>query len=127
MFLTIDSKDKRPIYRQVTDGIRALVARGDLKEGMALPSVRQLAGDLGVNLNTIAVAYRELQEEGLGEVRHGSGTVVSAPGARTLADDEVRRPLRNLLAQMVLGGFSEQRIESMVRQELEGLRQKGES
>ena len=125
MFLTIDAKDKRPIYRQVADGIRGLVAQGDLREGMALPSVRQLAGDLGVNLNTVAVAYRELQDEGLVEVRHGSGTVVSAPGARTLSDDEVRQPLRNLLAQMILGGFSENRIEAMVRQELEGLRQKG--
>ena len=62
MFLTVDFNDKRPLYQQVADGIKALIARGVLREGMTLPSVRQVAGDLGVNLNTIAVAYRELQE-----------------------------------------------------------------
>jgi len=60
MFLTIDPEDKIPIYRQVADGIKALIARRDLAEGTQLPPVRQLAADLGVNLNTIAVAYREL-------------------------------------------------------------------
>ena len=72
MFLTLDANDKRPIYQQIADGIKALIARGDLHEGMVLPSVRQVSGDLGVNLNTIAVAYRQLQDEGLVTVRHGA-------------------------------------------------------
>ncbi len=58
MFLTVDATDKRPLYQQIVDGVKALIARGDLREGATLPSVRQVAGDLGVNLNTIAVAYR---------------------------------------------------------------------
>ena len=65
MFLTIDASDKRPLYQQIVDGVKALIASGVLREGMTLPSVRQVANDLGVNLNTIAVAYRQLQDEGL--------------------------------------------------------------
>ena len=49
MFLTLHETDKRPIYQQITDGIKDLIARGDLREGMPLPSVRQVAGDLGVH------------------------------------------------------------------------------
>jgi GntR family transcriptional regulator len=56
MFLTLQANDKRPIYQQITDGIKSLIAAGDLGEGMTLPSVRQVAGDLGINLNTVAVA-----------------------------------------------------------------------
>src|SRR5713226_6795577 len=65
MYITIDEADRRPIYRQVADEIKSLIARGELEEGVALPPVRQVANDLGVNLNTIAAAYRDLQKEGL--------------------------------------------------------------
>ena len=80
MFLTVDTNDKRPLYQQIVDGVKALIARGDLREGATLPSVRQVAGDLGVNLNTIAVAYRRLQEEGFLAIRHGTGTIVLSLG-----------------------------------------------
>ena len=79
MFLTLDSGDKRSLYQQIIDGVKALIARGELREGSTLPSVRQLAADLGVNLNTIAFAYRCLQEEGFLEIRHGAGTVLHGP------------------------------------------------
>lgn len=82
MFLTVDANDKRPLYQQIVDGVKALIAGGTLREGMTLPSVRQVAGDLGVNLNTIAVAYRQLQEEGFLAVRHGAGAVVASRRAR---------------------------------------------
>jgi GntR family transcriptional regulator len=70
MLLTIHTADWRPIYQQVADGIKELIAQGKLTEGTSLPPVRQIAADLGVNLDTIAAAYRELQKEGL-IVLHG--------------------------------------------------------
>lgn len=127
MFLKFDPGDERPIYRQVADGIKSLIARGDLREGMPLPSVRQVAGDLGVNLNTIATAYRQLQEEGFVAVRHGAGAVVSSRRARAVADDRLRAPLRTALTQLVLAGMSDREIAAMVRQELSSLRRKGDS
>src|SRR5438034_628757 len=77
MYITIDESDRRPIYRQVADEIKGLIARGELREGMALPPVRQVADDLGINLNTIAAAYRELQREGL--TLGGAATVLPEP------------------------------------------------
>ena len=105
MYITIDELDRRPIYRQVADEIKGLIARGALSEGMALPPVRQVADDLGVNLNTIAAAYRELQKEGLLKVRHGSGAVVSSRRAAQQNDLDLRKSLRASLAHLVLAGL----------------------
>src|SRR2546430_236499 len=118
MLLTIDTDDRRPIYQQVADGLKALIARGDLRQGTPLPPVRQLAADLGVNLNTIATAYRELQTEGLLTVRHGSGAVVASRRAVEHTPEELRRPLRSALTQLVLAGLPKSRILSMVGDEL---------
>jgi GntR family transcriptional regulator len=125
MFLTLHENDKRPIYQQITDGIKALIARGDLREGMSLPSVRQVAGDLGVNLNTVAVAYRQLQDEGFATVRHGAGTVIAARNGRPVDGEELRKPLRTALTQLVLGGMTDAEIVAAVRGELELLQEKG--
>jgi GntR family transcriptional regulator len=127
MFLTIDANDKRPLYQQIVDGVKALIAAGELPEGMSLPSVRQVANDLGVNLNTIAVAYRQLQEEGFLRVRHGAGAVVSSRRARGVGEKELRKPLRTALTQLILGGRSDREILSAVRQELDVIRQRGGS
>jgi GntR family transcriptional regulator len=121
MFLTIDTTDARSIYQQVADGIKELIARGKLAEGASLPPVRQLAADLGVNLNTIATAYRELQKDGLLVVKHGSGSVVAS---RTIMErsqrsqDELLRPLRTALTELVLAGLPSNKILSLVSREL---------
>ena len=121
MYIVIDENDRRPIYQQVVDEIKALIARGELREGAALPPVRQVAADLGVNLNTIATAYRELQSEGLINVRHGSGAIVAPRRAQLKTDDELRKPLRAALTQLVLAGLPRAEIMSLVGDELRGL------
>jgi GntR family transcriptional regulator len=121
MYITIDESDRRPIYRQVADEIKGLIARGELREGMALPPVRQVADDLGVNLNTIAAAYRELQREGLLKVKHGSGALVSARRVAQQNDAELRKPLRASLAHLVLAGLRRSEIVEMVNEEIRQL------
>jgi GntR family transcriptional regulator len=121
MQIRIDAKDGRPIYRQVADEIKTLIASGELREGAPLPPVRQLAADLGVNLNTVATAYRELQTEGLITVRHGSGAVVSSRKTTTASRDDMRRAVRAVLAQMVLAGMRRSEIAGLVADELRGL------
>ena len=125
MFITLEDTDKRPIYQQIADGIKALIARGNLREGMTLPSVRQVAGDLGINLNTVAVAYRQLQDEGFVTVRHGAGAVISSRNARPVAEAELYKPLRTALTELVLSGMTDREIVGVVREELELLKQKG--
>jgi GntR family transcriptional regulator len=127
MFLTLQANDKRPIYQQIADGIKALIACGDLCEGMTLPSVRQVAGDLGINLNTVAVAYRQLQDEGFVTVRHGAGAVIAPRNPRAVDETELYQPLRTALTQLILSGLTNGEIISAVREELELLQQKGKT
>ncbi len=126
MFITIDEKDRRPIYQQVADEIKELIARGELAKGAMLPPVRQVAANLGVNLNTIATAYRELQREGFITVRHGAGAVVTSTKVSSNEQEELRRPLRAALTQLVLAGLSSTEILEIVTQELRQLIQGGE-
>ena len=121
MFITIDEADARPIYVQVAEEIRALIARGELGEGAPLPPVRQLASDLGVNLNTVATAYRELQAEGLLNIRHGAGAVVASRTAQAKSEEELRKPLRAALTGLVLAGLPRVAIMNLVQSELRGL------
>ncbi|MGH9971567.1 MAG: GntR family transcriptional regulator [Pyrinomonadaceae bacterium] len=121
MYITIDERDKRPLYRQVADEIKGLIARRELEQGSSLPPVRQVAADLGVNLNTIAVAYRQLQKEGLITIRHGSGAIVTSRVVGESTEEQLRLPLRNALTQLVLAGLQLSEIKVLVNQELTGL------
>lgn len=78
MGFSIDPQATRPIYVQIMDEVRRLIALGDLRTDDPLPSVRQLAADLRVNHNTIVQAYRELERDDVVYVRRGQGTFVAA-------------------------------------------------
>src|SRR3954471_2019154 len=75
--LLIDTKATKPIYVQIMDEVRRLIAIGDLQPHDLLPSVRQLAADLRLNHNTIVQAYRELEREQIVYPRRGQGTFVA--------------------------------------------------
>ncbi|HEX8116434.1 MAG TPA: GntR family transcriptional regulator [Pyrinomonadaceae bacterium] len=121
MFITIDEADARPIYAQVAEELRALIARGELAEGAQLPPVRQLASDLGVNLNTVATADRELHGEGLLSIRHGAGAVVASRTAQAKSEEQLRKPLRAALTGLVLAGLPRVEIMNLVQSELRAL------
>lgn len=121
MFVTVDERDARPLYQQLVDEIKTLIARGELAEGTLLPPVRQVASDLGVNLNTVAFAYRRLQDQGLIRVRHGSGAVVVSQTLNEKPDDRLRAQLRTALTQLVLAGLKPPEIKVIINQELEEL------
>jgi GntR family transcriptional regulator len=75
--LRIDPTDPTPIWSQIEEGMRRLVASGALKPGTLVPSVRDLARDLRINPATAAKAYQRLAEAGVLEVRRGDGTYVA--------------------------------------------------
>jgi GntR family transcriptional regulator len=85
-----------PAYRQIIDQVTAGIARGLLKPGDQLPTVRQLAVDLSINPNTVIRAYRELEIRGLLETEQGTGTFV-AQGKPESRDGERERRLTQLL------------------------------
>src|SRR5512137_546193 len=76
--LRIDPTLPTPIWSQIEDGMRHLVASGALRPGDTVPSVRDLAREQKVNPNTVAKAYQRLVEAGLFETRRGEGTFVAA-------------------------------------------------
>jgi GntR family transcriptional regulator len=75
--ISIDLNDARPLEEQVIAALRLAIVRGEIQTGDALPSARQLAGDLGIHWNTVARAYRRLNREGLIAVRHGRKAIVT--------------------------------------------------
>jgi GntR family transcriptional regulator len=78
----VSAGDPRPVFRQIVDEVQRCVAVGVLKPGDALPAVRQLAGRLKVNANTVQHAYRTLELEGAAYVKRGIGTFVAAAQPR---------------------------------------------
>lgn len=75
--IAIDKSSGVPIYVQLAERIRFLVRSGELDEGQAMPTVRQLAVQLGVNANTVARVYRDLQVDGVLRLERGVGTFVN--------------------------------------------------
>ena len=78
--ITINTRDPRPIYVQIKEGLCRLILSGALQTGERLPSVRELAGQLAINPNTIQRAYRELEHEGFIYSMAGKGSFVSPLG-----------------------------------------------
>jgi GntR family transcriptional regulator len=100
MIFQIQPTDPRPIYIQIMDEIRRGIVLGTLRADEPLPSVRQLAGELRVNPNTVQQAYRELERTGVVYVRRGQGTFVANGGTplserRAMLLDVARRALRD--------------------------------
>ncbi|WP_428156519.1 GntR family transcriptional regulator [Brevundimonas sp.] len=98
MPFVINPSDTRPIYVQIMDEIRRAIVVGTFAPGDPLPSVRQLAGELRVNPNTVSQAYREMERDGLVYVQRGQGTFVGSE--RPLDVD--RRALRTDVARRAL-------------------------
>jgi GntR family transcriptional regulator len=105
MLLRIEPTSSSPIYRQIADQIRDQVVSGQLKTGIQLPSVRQLAEELAVNQNTILKVYNELCREGLLKMERGSGTFVAdvGPARKT---EECRQIISHILSHAVEKGRS---------------------
>jgi GntR family transcriptional regulator len=88
--LRVDPKDAVPIWRQIEEGMRRLVASGALSPAAAVPSVRDLARDLGVNPMTVSKAYQRLTEAGVFEVKRGEGTFVAKAPPKVAAGERTR-------------------------------------
>jgi GntR family transcriptional regulator len=109
-----------PAYRQIAGALRALLVAGELAPGTTLPTMRELAIDLGVHHNTVAEAYRALAEEGWLELRRKVGARVLArprPRPRRGERETFGRRLRELVAEARAAGLSGEDV----RREVEGL------
>lgn len=108
-----------PIGDQILAGLRRLIAAGELKPDDELPPVRQLGADLGINLNTVARAYRELEQDGLVSTVRGRGTRVVAERETPRTDTAASRQrmlgrLRDVLADVKLAGLRRDQAVALV-------------
>ncbi len=115
--IQVDFSSSVPVYRQIADELRALIAQGQLRDGDELPSVRDLSGRVGVNLNTVAKAYRILSEEGVVDMRHGSRAKVNVPSApyRQSETDDIARRLDDVVSRLVLAGADRKQVERLFK------------
>jgi GntR family transcriptional regulator len=119
MDITINVTDGVPIYRQIVNQVKYLVASGLLRPGEELPAIRTLALQLKVTPNTIVKAYDELETAGIVHKRHGSGTYVSETRSR-LSNQERQRLIDQridvLLAEAHQLNFTPEDILRMIRE-----------
>jgi len=94
----LDPKAGIPFYRQIIDQIRFGIASGSLAVGEQLPTVRALAVELKVNLNTVAKAYKELEIQKILETQQGTGTFINA-GGPLLSESERRQKLKSIIRE----------------------------
>ena len=90
MQLHVSTGDGVPIYLQIANQVKYLVASGRLEAGNEIPPIRVLARQLLVNPNTVARAYLELEREGVVQKRHGSGTYISESGSRLARKERLK-------------------------------------
>lgn len=119
MDIRVSPQSNAPIYAQIVDQIKNLVASGRLKPGDELPTIRALAQRLLINPNTVARAYRELEVEGLVSSRVGQGTTV-ASGVSPLSSEARARLLNEHVATLVTHarhlGFGVDQVCELIRQ-----------
>ena len=116
--------DNTPIYQQLRDRIVTLIIEGQLQEGEAVPSVRQVSSDYRINHLTVAKAYQELMAEGLLEKRRGIGIFVLAGARKKLLEQEQNKFMKSefpdLLKRIRRLGISRQQITEMIENEMKG-------
>jgi GntR family transcriptional regulator len=131
MQITIDFRSEQPIYLQIVEQIRQKVANGELKPGDQLPTVRQMAADLRVNFNTVARAYRLLDEAGLISTQHGRGTYIwETPKPETM--NQIRQQsltslTRRYLADAARLGFQPAEVAEIVQKHIDEWMQSGDA
>jgi GntR family transcriptional regulator len=132
MQITVDARSPVSLDEQIRGQLRERIATGALKEGQPLPSVRQLAAELEVHFNTVARAYRRLEDEGLLAIGHGRGVFVKPVPPRPSqpvkqAKDAVADRLRQVLVDARLLGLSAVQMREVVLEELERFARKKRS
>ncbi|MGQ9676268.1 MAG: substrate-binding domain-containing protein [Chloroflexota bacterium] len=105
MRFRIDSRSNQPIYSQIIEQVRLGMARGQLSTGQRLPTVRRLASELGVHVNTVARAYSELERAGVVNTRPGLGTFIATPPQDDVLATEREARLGAILSKALLEAF----------------------
>ncbi|MGH9769194.1 MAG: GntR family transcriptional regulator [Blastocatellia bacterium] len=116
-----------PIYKQLMEQIKHAIETGALRAGEQLPGIRKLSEELVINPNTIAKVYRELEHEGVIELRQGAGAFI-AERKEAIARPQILRALpliKNLISKLAALNLSEEEIRRLFEAELTNMRENG--
>ena len=119
----IDHKSGIPIYIQIMDQIKHLIATGALQAGQQLPTIRELAVNLTINLHTVAHAYAELEREGFLTIQRGRGTFItdghSDQQLETLREQKLQTLVESMFAEVLQLGYRPDEIEQALTTQVE--------
>lgn len=126
MFIKIDFDSDNPIYMQLREQLIGGIARGELVDGETLPSVRQLAEDIGINLHTVNKTYNILKTEGYVTIDRRKGAMVSEIPHKygENKQDELKENLYLILAQMHCKGITKETIDEWIQEDFESFKQR---
>jgi GntR family transcriptional regulator len=125
VFFTIDAHNGLAVYDQIVRQVKFAVADGAVLAGELVPSVRELARELAINPNTVARAYRQLQDDGVLEPVRGTGLAVASAARRQCQSERtklIRARLKLVLEEAATSGLDNAEIEQLVRAEIATLR-----
>jgi GntR family transcriptional regulator len=120
VLLQVDAHNGLAVYDQIVRQIKFAVADGALTAGEMVPSVRELARELAINPNTVARAYRQLQDDGVLEAVRGTGLAVADAARRHCQSERtklIRARLRAVLEEAANSGLDQQEVEQLFRTE----------
>ncbi len=129
MFFSPNPSSGVPIYVQLMEQVKYAIETGAIRPGEQLPAIRKVAEDLVINPNTVAKVYRELEHEGVIELRQGSGAFVAdRHRSRSRADRmlDARPVIRNAVTRLAALGLNEEEMRRLFEAELTRLREGAE-
>lgn len=114
MLIQIDFQSDEAIYMQLRNQIIIGIATSAIREGDPLPSVRQLAGDIGINMHTVNKAYSVLRQEGFVTIDRRRGAIVALDANKLQAVVELRQSLRVVLAKGICKNISRAEVHEII-------------
>ena len=123
----LDGSSGVPPYLQLVHQVRQSLLLGYLQEGDRLPTVKDVAGDLAINPNTVVKAYRQLEHEGLAGGRPGLGTFITATSSPALPEEQqaLRASLEKWLRAAEEAGLSDEEVTALIAVARDDLRKEG--
>ncbi len=120
MIIRIESESDIPIYLQISNQIIEGIARGYIKAGQTLPSVRSFAADLGVNMHTVNKSYHHLEQKGIIQIVPKSGAVITSPqNFNESTINKLKDEYKHLIAESLVIGMPTTQIKELVAALLE--------
>ena len=114
MIIKIDFQSEEALYMQLRNQIILGIATSMIQEGDSLPSVRQLADDIGINMHTVNKAYSVLRQEGFLTIDRRKGAVIALDVDKLEALEEMKKNLRVLLAKAYCKNISADEVHNLV-------------